>query len=373
MNLPPRRILSICLFTTLFLLSGCSTKHQKTAARFDKDFYYMGQEAATQFRKGIYTFENKVRIKWGGETKTPSSKEFVKYSKNYVSRAVVNFEAGRVTVETVDDNAPEASLKQAIVAALLTPDDPHHVELYSDKDVEFVGEPYLYGDVKDQDGQPVRWPWRANRFADYLVEKEMKQRNAVVGGKSVTVSYVTIPMVKGHLNVQADKYRDVVLAQAKRFGVEPSLVYAIMETESSFNPYAVSPVPAYGLMQIVPSTAGRDAWKKLKGRDGMPTRKYLFNAHNNIEMGAAYLSILQDSYLSGVKNKKSREYCVIAAYNTGSGNVFRTFSRSRKNALSAINSLSPDQVFYKLKTSLPYEETRRYVKKVSAAKKKYGG
>ena len=327
----------------------------------------MGQEAATQFKKGIYTFENQVRTKWGGETRTPSRTEYVKYSKNYTSRAVVNFDQGRVTVETVDDKAPEASLKQAIVAALLTPDDPNHVELYSDKDVEFVGEPYLYGDVKDHEGQAVRWPWRANRFADYLVEKEMKRRNATV------VSYVTIPMVKGHLHVQADKYREVVLAQARRFGVEPSLVYAIMETESSFNPYAVSPVPAYGLMQIVPTTAGRDAWKKLKGRDGIPTRKYLFNAHNNIEMGAAYLGILQNSYLSGVKNKKSREYCVIAAYNTGTGNVFRTFSRSRKNALSAINGLSPDQVYRKLKSSLPYEETRRYVVKVSSAKKKYGG
>jgi membrane-bound lytic murein transglycosylase C len=144
-----------------------------------------------------------------------------------------------------------------------------------------------------------------------------------------------------------------------------------MESESHFNPYAVSSIPAFGLMQVVPGSAGKDAWKLLKNSDGRPSKSYLFNPDNNIEMGSAYLHILNSRYLADIKHPKSREYCVIAAYNTGSGNVLKTFSKDRKYAVTVINRLDPDAVFNRLKNSLPYEETRRYVKKVTEAKKRY--
>jgi membrane-bound lytic murein transglycosylase C len=178
-------------------------------------------------------------------------------------------------------------------------------------------------------------------------------------------------MVKNHLGVRAEKYRPQVKNQAKRFGVNSNLVYAIMETESSFNPYAVSPAPAFGLMQIVPTSAGRDAWLFLKNEDGIPSKQYLFNAKNNIEMGTAYLHLLDSRYLDAIKTPVSREYCVIAAYNTGSGNVLRTFSSDRKEAVDIINRMTPDKVYEKLRASLSSHEARRYVMKVTEAKKRY--
>jgi membrane-bound lytic murein transglycosylase C len=60
------------------------------------------------------------------------------------------------------------------------------------------------------------------------------------------------------------------------------LIYAIIKIESSFNPYAVSSAPAYGMMQLVPSSGGREAYRKAKGEDKMPDKEYLFNADNNI-------------------------------------------------------------------------------------------
>ena len=159
--------------------------------------------------------------------------------------------------------------------------------------------------------------------------------------------------------------------------VSRSLIYAIIKIESSFNPYAVSSAPAYGMMQLVPASGGREAYRKAKGEDVMPSKEYLFDADNNIELGSTYLSVLlNDSPLHQVSNPVSREYCAIAAYNTGPSNVLRAFSSLKgkareKDALDKINSMRPDEVYNALRTKLPYKETRDYIVKALDAKKRY--
>jgi membrane-bound lytic murein transglycosylase C len=62
---------------------------------------------------------------------------------------------------------------------------------------------------------------------------------------------------------------------------------------------------------------------------------------------------------------------MIAAYNTGSGNVLRTFSRNRKRAIAIINRLKPAAVYWKLKTQLNSREARRYLVKVMKHRKQF--
>ncbi|SPW61978.1 membrane-bound lytic murein transglycosylase C [Escherichia coli] len=61
-------------------------------------------------------------------------------------------------------------------------DDPSSVDLYSDvDDITISKEPFLYGQVVDNTGQPIRWEGRASNFADYLLKKpseEPQQRAA---------------------------------------------------------------------------------------------------------------------------------------------------------------------------------------------------
>jgi len=389
------RRITLILMPVLALLSACSMADiesairaikgrdtrvvkkvaAKKAMRYATDPDALKRDMAqvkARFQKQLDIFHELIRGIWGEkEPKMPSQKEYVKYTQQYKSRAIVNFEKGLIIIETLDEKDPTASLRKAIVSTLLTPYDPSGVDLYSDKEVKFTGKPYLYSEVKDQDGKNIRWKWRAERFANYLVLHNLKTRPSAMKEGPETVYYVHITMVKSHLGVRAEKYRTQVKSQAKRFAVNSNLVYAIMETESSFNPYAVSPAPAFGLMQIVPTSAGRDAWRFLKNEDGIPSRRYLFNAENNIEMGTAYLHLLDARYLDAIKNATSREYCVIAAYNTGSGNVLKTFSRDRKKAVDIINRMSPDKVYEKLRASLSSHEARRYVMKVTEAKKRY--
>lgn len=100
---------------------------------------------------------------------------------------------------------------------------------------------------------------------------------------------------------------------------------------------------------------------------------YLYDGTNGITMGAAYLYLLNDRYLSSIENPESRLYCVIAAYNTGAGNVARAFagSISIKKAVEKINAISPQEVYEVLFRDLPIQETRAYLKRVSELMVKY--
>lgn len=71
-------------------------------------------------------------------------------------------------------------------------------------------------------------------------------------------------MVADHASKRSHKYADIVRRASQRYDIPEDLIYAIIKTESSFNPYAVSWANAYGLMQVVPKTAGRDVFKLVK-------------------------------------------------------------------------------------------------------------
>ena len=92
------------------------------------------------------------------------------------------------------------------------------------------------------------------------------------------------------------------------------------------------------------------------------------------ELGTAYLNVLTASELEAITDPVSREYCVISAYNTGPGNVLRTFGGSSKNrdgALARINGLSAHAVYDTLRRQLPYAETRQYLQKVVGFRKEF--
>ncbi len=306
-----------------------------------------------------------------GEKRIASPKEYVKYTDHYQSRALIGFTTGRIQVETLINKNPKSALKKAIVSTLLTPNDPSQVDLLSAKPIQAGQTPFLVDLVRDHQNQAIRYAWRAKRFADYLIKKGYKTRREVLHGQSKVRHYVTFDMRKDYQGQQQHRYQMDVLRQAKRFAVEPALVYGIIETESAFNPFAISSAPAYGLMQIVPTTAGRDAYQLIHNRPGTPSKQTLFTPSHNIEYGVAYLSILSNRYLSGIHHSKSREYCVIAAYNTGAGNVLKAFSVNKEHAIRKINSMHPQYVYQYLTQHLAYAEARRYVVKVTENKRKY--
>lgn len=328
-----------------------------------------------RFAEAMAALKANVQKRWGqNDAKVADRTVYVKYTQGYKSRVVTDFDHGVLTVETLDDKDPEGSLKAAIVAALLTSNDPSAVDLFSDKDValEPSRKPYLFGLVHDNTGKSVGTRSQAEKFAAFLVPQKMQLR-PVAGEAGKEVRFVRLTMVKNFEARGAEHYRASVDKYSAQYHVSPSLVLAIIRTESNFNPFAVSGVPAYGLMQLVPTSGGREAYKRVQGVDQTPTPEYLFDPDHSIELGSAYLGVLDGTEFRGIDNQESRDLCVIAAYNTGPRNVTRTFSADKKQALSDINHLEPPALYERLRSGLPFEETRSYVVRVTGYRKQFVG
>jgi membrane-bound lytic murein transglycosylase C len=308
---------------------------------------------------------------WGEDKpQIPNNKKLVKYTNSYKARAIVDFEKGTILVETLANNSQAKTLENlqnAIVTTLLSTSDPRKTDIFSSDAPKLSGKPYLYQQVVDRDDKPIQYQWRANRFSKHLIEFNLQKYNK----NKKQIYAVRIYMVEKHQHLRKQKYSSYVLAAAKRYQISPQLIYGIIETESSFNPFAVSSANAYGLMQVVPKTAGADVFQRIKNKKGVPTKQQLFDPAFNIDIGSAYLHILNNNYLKEVNNTTSRHYSIISAYNGGAGNVLKTFHGNRKTAMKLLNNKSSKDVYYLLTKKHPKTESRRYLEKVTKAEKTY--
>jgi|SRR3990172_31769 len=122
--------------------------------------------------------------------------------------------------------------------------------------------------------------------------------------------------------VRGVPYAEIINAKCDKYGVDPTLVKSIIKAESNFNPNAVSPKGARGLMQLMPSTAADMGVGDI------------FDPEQNIEGGVRYFKYLLENFQGDVELS-------VAAYNCGQGRVMR-------------NGFSVPEI----------PETKNYVKKV---------
>ncbi|MFY9179685.1 MAG: murein transglycosylase domain-containing protein [Venatoribacter sp.] len=345
----------ILLFLTCFLVS-------QSWAHLPENFIDLPDEVQAVILEYAFFSEKATKV-WGQDFETSSVYHMVKYLDDFHTKVTINFASGWIRVESAASKTPLQSLRHAIVTTLLTPADPSAVDLYTAADMGLTGKPFLSGLVVDDLGRPVANQERAERYAQIITKGSLH--------KSGNRYWVDIPLVRSYKQKSAENYRALVLQNARKYQVSPALILAIIETESSFNPFAVSPVGAYGLMQVMQNTAGRDVFDKIYGRQDKPTRNYLIDPARNIDAGTAYITILRDQYLRSITNPLTREYCVIASYNGGAGNLYRAFHRDQKKAINMINNMSPAAVYKHITTRHSQQETRDYLRKVTNNKKNY--
>jgi len=125
-------------------------------------------------------------------------------------------------------------------------------------------------------------------------------------------------------DLRHERFETLVQEHAARTGIRPDLVRAVIQVESGFNPRAISPKGAMGLMQLMPATA-----RELGVINA-------YDPEDNIRGGTIYLRQLLDRY-------EGNEELALAAYNAGF------------NAVDKHGGRVP-----------PYQETQAYVRKVGA-------
>ncbi len=116
-----------------------------------------------------------------------------------------------------------------------------------------------------------------------------------------------VPAPRAVLAGEENRLMEMLRRALPKSSVPPDLALAVMQAESQFNPRAVSPSGAIGLMQVLPSTA-RDL--------GVTNAEDLFEPETNVNVGLQYLSNLLSKY-------KGNEKLALAAYNAGPGAVDR--------------------------------------------------
>ncbi len=136
-------------------------------------------------------------------------------------------------------------------------------------------------------------------------------------------------------------YKEGIARVAKRYGLDPYLVAAVVNTESGYDPAAVSSAGAVGLMQVMPSTAewvtGLRSWRGGQSPD-------LNDPDDNLELGACYLGYLLEIFEGTVR-------VALAAYNAGQGVVGEWVK-----AAGGTDSFGPSDIVY--------SETRAFVERV---------
>jgi soluble lytic murein transglycosylase-like protein len=166
----------------------------------------------------------------------------------------------------------------------------------------------------------------AAQQGDALAERMLRQVGAPAEKKPACLTDPELSDTEGHDIVaraapEHRKVMDLVQKLAPEYGVYPRLAMAIIRAESNFNPGAISPKNAQGLMQLIPETAERFNVKKP------------FDPEQNIRGGLSYLRWLLAYFQGNIP-------LVAAAYNAGEGAV---------NRYAGIP---------------PYAETRGYVKRI---------
>lgn len=161
-------------------------------------------------------------------------------------------------------------------------------------------------------------------------------------------------------------YDGLIQTAATQYHLDPKLIKAIIQVESSYNPNAVSPSNAIGLMQLKADGAGCDAYR-YQGKRGCPDSDDLFDPATNIRLGAAYIGALQNQQLYWINDPLTRRYATEVAYANGAGALLRTFSANRQTAIAMINRLSPAAFHWHVRQHHPAAQAPRYMQKVETA------
>lgn len=372
--------LIIVILIPLTARSQSFKDYKKQEQQNFQQFKEADQKAFAAYKKqeqeGIEKLRKEIEEYWGKNGfVTSTKKDWVEYSSDKKSRSEVDFENGKAIVQVLltqkEASNPafvKEKLENAVENLALTKGKTKDFSTPAEKPKELESSPVLKGQLQTKEGKVVTAS-NVKQYAKEEVTPAAIKKESVKGTDGVQRTKVTLNLnlAPDYIRVRAAIYQNDIDKYALDVKLPSELLFAVIHTESFFNPKATSSAPAFGLMQLVPSSGALDAYRFLYNHGKLITANYLFNPDNNIKLGSAYLELLMSRYFSKVKNPNSRILCAVAAYNTGPGNVARAFTGNTNpgQAIPYINKMTYPELYRFLSRNLPYEETRDYIRKVT--------
>ena len=174
----------------------------------------------------------------------------------------------------------------------------------------------------------------------------MKNKKLVIISIVLILIIIFIVLFKDNILriIYPKTYKEAVTIYEEKYNVEENLIFALIKSESNFNPKAISNSNAIGLMQLMEDTAIDVAKKNNIELKSENAKEELMDVYTNIEIGTCYLSVLMEKY----QNKE----LALAAYNAGIGTV---------NAWIESGTIKKDGSDIE---NVPYKETNNYVRKI---------
>ncbi len=299
-----------------------------------------------------------IQNKWGS-VRESSPTVYIEYTKDNDAFGGIDFGRGFLEV--------------GAIAPVFFQDAPVQIERLLSERLSFLLRGQSLPGVRDLEGQ-IRMPGtgrmitqaEVQEFSRYMVRSgEPPHRYTAPDGVRRMRKQIKLEFVPDHLQARVRQYLPYVQKAARIYEVAPELILAVIQTESVFNPRAVSHAGAVGLMQLVPHSGGLEASKLVYGEPRLLTREELSRPDQNIELGAAYLRILLRRHFSEYRTEPRKLlFLVIASYNCGPRRV--------KTALGEqdIRSLSSAELYDLLLRVVP-RETQVYLQRVVQNMKQY--
>ena len=317
-------------------------------------------EIEAQQRRELQELKRRIDLLWGKAGVTSTKKNWVNYDENFSVRSNVDFKNGTMEIEALvplNISNPYERAKQSISNKIATS--------FMTKGIEQEG--ILTNQLKTAKGLYVTNKNLKNYIHGDLFPKINKVPTSIIGndGKTRLRFSARLSLVPGHLRIRAEKYRNPVLVNATRFSLNPQLIMAVIHTESYFNPFARSHAGAYGLMQLIPRYAGREAYQFIYRQDRIITPAYLYQPVNNINLGSAYLYLLYNKHFADIQERDKRLYLTICGYNWGPTAIKQKIIQRHQ-----VSFMSSGKLYRLLRDRTP-KETSDYLKKVTERSNTY--
>ncbi|MGM0623579.1 MAG: transglycosylase SLT domain-containing protein, partial [Campylobacterota bacterium] len=281
-------IIAIFLVQGLFAQSSDFESYKNEFDQYSKQMQNEFEDYKRVYMEEFTAFKKEVAKHWPTEDITTKD-TWVEYSQDLQEKKVVDYENGNISLEVIAQNEKEAKEKLANMVE----------QLKGDTTVSAYEKDKIEQNALQKLGQKKEKIQEVPMVSDVISVQQLQKKKEDVKKQDLKVTMHKDKKIYKHdiklppdsIMKKADTFKPSVQKNSQKNKVPANLVFAIMHSESSFNPMARSHIPAFGLMQIVPNSAGKDVNNFLRGQKVAPSSNFLYNPDNSILFGSTYLHI----------------------------------------------------------------------------------